>query len=225
MYVEGIGDVSFQKRRGTKSLKLHIRGDSVKVTMPYFYPYSKAKQYLLSKQDWVKRHLKTSDLLTHGTFIGKKHKIIIEEGANDRVYVKNDVIRLTQTGQYPVESAIIQSKLKKGSERALLHESKQLLLPRLQDIATENGLEYKSAKAKKLKSRWGSCDSNNNISLNIYLLQLPWHLIDYVIVHELAHTLQKNHSSKFWDEVGLIIPNHKQLRKEIKEYDTNVVVA
>jgi len=71
---------------------------------------------------------------------------------------------------------------------------------------------------RKTKRQWGSCSSKNNISLNTYLCMLPKELIDYVIVHELAHIKHKNHSKEFWSLVGKFYPNYKDAKKELKSY-------
>lgn len=67
-------------------------------------------------------------------------------------------------------------------------------------------------------TNWGSCSSKNNINLNFTLLFMPQELLDYVIIHELAHTKVRNHSQKFWQIVEQILSDYKQRKKEIKRY-------
>jgi predicted metal-dependent hydrolase len=93
------------------------------------------------------------------------------------------------------------------------------LLPiRLQQLSKKYDYQYASVSIKSLKSRWGSCDSNNNISLNLYLMELPWELIDYVLVHELNHTIAMHHGPDFWQKMEAKMPNSKLLRKQLKQY-------
>lgn len=73
---------------------------------------------------------------------------------------------------------------------------------------------------KKAKRQWGSCSYKNAISLNIYLIMLPPKVIDYIIVHELAHIVHKNHSKEFWSLVEKFLPNYKSLKKELKIYSS-----
>ncbi len=69
------------------------------------------------------------------------------------------------------------------------------------------------------KTRWGSCSFKNNISFNYYLAKLPKELIEYIVVHELAHIKHKNHSAAFWREVGKYLPDVKNRRKLLREYE------
>mgnify|MGYP002725531189 CR=1 FL=1 len=81
-------------------------------------------------------------------------------------------------------------------------EIRKSLFQRLDHLADFHNFNYNKVSLRDQKSRWGSCSAKNNISLNQKLFYLPDHLRDYVLIHELAHTLQKNHSKKFWDIVN-----------------------
>ena len=77
-------------------------------------------------------------------------------------------------------------------------EAKAYLPNRVEKLAKTYDLVYKKVKINNAKTRWGSCSSENNINLSLQLMRLPDYLIDYVILHELAHTKVKNHSTQFW---------------------------
>ena len=70
------------------------------------------------------------------------------------------------------------------------------------------------------KTRWGSCSSKGNVNFNYLLYYLPEELLDYVVVHELAHRRYMNHSQRFWEEVGKYCPDYRNCRKKLKEYHT-----
>jgi predicted metal-dependent hydrolase len=78
------------------------------------------------------------------------------------------------------------------------------------------GLSYKELRIKKLKSRWGSCDSLRRITLNRELIKIEKELIDYVVVHELAHLVHMNHSKEFHALVAHYLPQAHPLRKRLK---------
>ena len=94
---------------------------------------------------------------------------------------------------------------------------KKIALPRLDYYADNFQLPYQHVRFKKQKTVWGSCSSSNNINLNYLLIQAPMAVIDYVIVHELAHTVHKNHSKHFWQLVQSILPNYKTSNRWLKD--------
>ncbi len=71
---------------------------------------------------------------------------------------------------------------------------------------------------KPMTTQWGSCSSHGHITLNTALLKLPRHLLEYVIIHELAHRLVKNHSGRFWSLVERVCPGAGEARKELRDY-------
>ena len=104
------------------------------------------------------------------------------------------------------------------SEQALITAQRQLFA-RLEHFAAEHNLPYKKAAFRCQKTRWGSCSSRNNISLNINLAFLPAHLQDYVLLHELTHTRHKNHGSAFWSQLNKYCSGRaKALAKELKHH-------
>ena len=93
------------------------------------------------------------------------------------------------------------------------------LLLRLEYFSKKFNLPYGKVTFRKQKTMWGSCSENNNISLNISLAYLPSHLQDYILLHELCHTVHKNHSAKFWSELDRLVgASAKGLRKELRGY-------
>ena len=78
------------------------------------------------------------------------------------------------------------------------------------------GLEFEGVKIINSRAKWGSCDSKSNLSFNFKMLMLPPNLIDYIIIHELSHLLELNHSQKFWEIVGSVMPSYKKHRQLLK---------
>ena len=84
------------------------------------------------------------------------------------------------------------------------------------------GLEYSDIKLRKMKSRWGSCNSKKVLTFNTELIKVKKELIDYVVVHELAHIKHMNHSRKFHDLVDKYLPDSKRYRKELKNIKISI---
>lgn len=95
------------------------------------------------------------------------------------------------------------------------------LIRRTAELAHLHGFNYSNVCIRSSKTRWGSCSGRNSISLSLYLMKVPEHLQDYVILHELCHTVHHNHSSLFWQMLNSVTNGHAlQLRNELRRYDT-----
>lgn len=104
-------------------------------------------------------------------------------------------------------------EIKKLADKALQHIPK-----RVSYYAKQIGVTYGKITIRNQKTRWGSCSSKGNLNFNCLLMLMPPEVIDYVVVHELCHRKQMNHSKAFWKEVEKILPNYKDsvgwLKKE-----------
>lgn len=103
--------------------------------------------------------------------------------------------------------------------RALKKRATEYFPPLVALWASRFGLSFRSIKISKARTRWGSCSSTKNISLSFYLMLVPAHLMDYVILHELAHTCEMNHGPRFWELLNRMTDGKASaLRKELQEY-------
>jgi len=88
---------------------------------------------------------------------------------------------------------------------------------RVEHFSSTHGFEVNTIRVKKLKTQWGSCSVRKNLNFNYKILFLPEHLQDYLVVHELCHLYELNHSRKFWAHVEAILPDHKARRKALRK--------
>lgn len=132
-------------------------------------------------------------------FVGQNIIILIPE---------DDVWSSTESQKYA----------RNGVTKALKKEAHAYLPRRLLHLANIHDFEYVSIRYTNAKSRWGSCSSSGTISLNIALMLLPVEIIDYILLHELCHTKEMNHSEDFWAMVENVSPEYKSHRKKLKEY-------
>lgn len=109
-------------------------------------------------------------------------------------------------------------KKKKPNTRYLKHKegARALVHERLAYWNQFYNFTYKKVFIKNQKTRWGSCSKSGNLNFSYKLVFLPVHLVDYVIVHELCHLGEFNHSANFWALVSKTTPNHKHLKNELK---------
>lgn len=106
---------------------------------------------------------------------------------------------------------------------AMLTEAKTKLPRLVSHYAKGMGIEYTQVFVKAQKTRWGSCSDKGNINLNCLLTQIPPHVRKYVIVHELAHRKEMNHSERFWKIVAEEMPDYQWSVRWLREYGDNVI--
>jgi len=137
--------------------------------------------------------------------------------AEEFVNTKTDWIQrhLYRMKQYEEENKIISD----ASVDIEMTKAKRKLTRRLRHLAKKHGFTYNRVFIRNQKTRWGSCSHKNNISLNMKLVKLPDELMDYVILHELAHTRVKDHSNDFWAELNRLVGNGKGMALKLREYD------
>lgn len=117
----------------------------------------------------------------------------------------------------------LQAWLHKVLEEALRRRAKAILPPRLQMLSTKHNLPYKSVRINSSSGRWGSCSAQGSINLSYYLVLLPSHLVDYVLLHELAHTREMNHGEGFWALLDRLTDGKaRALREELRKYRTEI---
>jgi predicted metal-dependent hydrolase len=226
--VPEIGTVFITKKRGQRTMRLRVdTKGSVQVSMPWMVPAGAAKDFVISKRDWIQQqqsHISFSPY--DGMLLGKTLQLkIIENSQQVRSTQTGRTITVPFAGDYDSTNPDHLEKIKKAITKALRTEAEKVLLPRLRELAELYGFEYQSAAIKQLVGRWGSCDSTRHIALSLYLIQLPIELIDYVLIHELTHTVHLNHSPGFWSDVQQLCPDYKQLRRKMRELQPRIYDA
>lgn len=98
-------------------------------------------------------------------------------------------------------------------------EAIKTISPMVEKWAEKMALYPENIAFRKATRQWGSCSSQNNLSFNYYLMKLPLYMIEYVVVHELAHIKEKNHSKNFWALVEKSLPNYKTVVTELREFE------
>jgi predicted metal-dependent hydrolase len=226
--LDGVGPIHIYKRHGSRSIRLGFgQSGEVRVSIPYWVPYGAGLNFAKERTAWIGQHRpEKRGLFKHADKIGKAHHLSFlpdQKVKTAQVRLKLGQIIVKYPDLLSFEDPIVQKAAERGAKKALWEEAERLLPGRLALLADQHSFRYKNITVKQLKSKWGSCNHHNEITLNYYLMQLPWNLIDYVLVHELVHTEHLNHSVAFWERFEEALPGAKKMRKELKTYKTAVI--
>ena len=139
-------------------------------------------------------------------YIGKSYKLSIKKGVKNNLTFKNGFI--------------LSAKEKRNTRDLLIawykQEAKTKITERVEWCASRFGLAYKTIKITSANKRWGSCGTTGNLNFSWKLIMAPLSVIDYVVIHELAHLEHKNHSKSFWNSVKVMYPNYDKAKNWLR---------
>ena len=219
-----LDNVIIKKSKRARYISIKIKHDgSLAMTVPYFTSTILAKRFLQSKSDWINQQLlkikREQHIFTDKQAIGKTHQLnFVSHDGPYKTTVRNNVVLVSIPHGATTLDPNSQKHARTAVFRALKKEAKVYLTKRLDTHAQLNGFSYNELRFKNTATRWGSCSSAKNINLNIQLMRLPYHLIDYVILHELCHLKHQNHSKTFWLYLETLLPGARNYKKELKDY-------
>ncbi len=221
-------EIKIYKSHLAKKIIISIRpGRGVRITIPRYAAYLEAERFALHKKEWIHETLKKLsekiDISPHppiSGFVTKHHELILlpHLKPNNSVKIREGKILVKFDSSLRADSKEIRSLIQRGIDKALKKEAVEYLPERLKQLSVNAQLPFNQVAIKNMKSRWGSCTGRNNINLTVHLMRLPEHLIDYVLMHELVHTVVKNHSRKYWQTLEYYYKNAKIYDKELKKF-------
>ena len=186
-------------RSNRKTLAIQINPDlSVTVRAPMYAPQSDIERILREKESWIQKHIE---------------KIREQEAKRKKTQGEKG-----EYGEFVERDYLTNEEIKKLADKAL-----QYIPKRVSYFAKQIGVTYGKIKIRNQKTRWGSCRSKGNLYFNCLLMLTPPEVIDYVVVHELCHRKEMNHSRVFWVEVEKVLPNYKEQVKWLKENGGQII--
>jgi hypothetical protein len=220
-----IGTVNYTYKKGCKRITLRIKKEgSIHVTIPYLVKFSQAEGFVLSKKDWIISKLnevnqKQQPITSFRTKFSSIKTVLSNSVSKVSVVRNNNNYTVYYPSTLSINDDNLQSFLKKLITEILRKEAKNYLPKRIDYIAKRYNFSYNKVTIRNSKTRWGSCSGKNNISLSLWLMLVPYHLIDYVILHELCHTKVKNHGKDFWQLLDMLCDGNARIySKELKGY-------
>ena len=113
-------------------------------------------------------------------------------------------------------------EISKQEVRLLVTKAKRIIPPKVRYYAEIMGVDFGRITIRMQKSRWGSCSGKGNLNFNCLLMRTPDEIIDYVVVHELCHRKEMNHSPRFWAEVEKVLPDYRERQKWLKAHESEI---
>jgi len=206
------------RRRGQKHLYLRIDAKGrVKVSAPAGMNEAEIANFVARKAAWIAK------CLAHRSRYARPEPDAYADGVRLWYLGVSYPVRMYQAAQnrlsFEKERFVFACRDEAGFVPALrrwyAREARRLIVPRVEEWSRRMGLEPSDILFRRYKARWGCCDAQNRLSFNTALVRYDWALIDYVIVHELAHIRHKNHAKAFWELVASFVPDYKALRHRL----------
>jgi predicted metal-dependent hydrolase len=218
-------EFTLKRRRKMKSLRVRLEPDGeVVVTAPFGVPRSYIMSFVMQHDRWIERQKDKIHLRSEAypvldwerkivSYLGKLYRLEFQDTPSDyRVKVGAQILWV-----HPVTG--LTSHLRRTLLRWLKQEAERDIGVRVKQWSQTMNTTYRSVAFRQQRSRWGSCGPHNELSFNWRLIHFKPEVIDYVVIHELAHTLHHNHSPRFWKAVEQYDASYRQkmafLKKQI----------
>ena len=221
-----LGIIVVRKNQRAKHYSLRVVEGEIIATIPNRGTESEMLAFIDSKRERLRNMLEKS----------RKRPIMNEESqiktctfalhifrtqrTNIYVSLRAGILHIACPEDIDFNDEQIQQKLWGIFTKVMKIEAARVLPQRLKMFASQHGFQYSNVSIREAnRTRWGSCSSKKRINLSSSLMQLPDHLIDYVLLHELCHTVEMNHSERFWSMMNTVTNGKTQdLRRELKEF-------
>jgi predicted metal-dependent hydrolase len=216
------GKITIRRSALATQVRVRVAPDgTLRASLPLHAPTLLLRHLLRTSRNELRMILsqvKPEYVYENGMQIGKSHTLVVQNSSNQIFSVSRHgqqiIVKLPT--QISLDNPAVTRQIRDTVIKALRIEAKSYLPKRVSYLAQKFGYSYGKTRFSHAGGRWGSCSSNGTVSLNIALMKLPFELIDYVIIHELTHTKQMNHSLTFWSQVARADPDYKTHRRALK---------
>ncbi len=221
-----LGTIYFVRSMRAKRMNIKIHADRLEVSLPVGFNVDSGLEFVDSVRAKIKKKktiaeeksiLITADKpLQTLTF---RTEVIPESRENIFSSMKSGVLTILYPDNLVENDPQTQQYFWNSIDYFLRNDAKRILPRRTVELAKKHGFQISNVKIQSSRTRWGSCSSKKVINLSFYLLLLPEHLIDYVILHELCHTVEMNHSARFWTLLDKVSGGkNEKYRAELNSY-------
>ncbi len=200
--------------KNVKNMTLRVK-DNIQVVAPFYVPKTEINNFIYRNIDKL---LIILEKKSNNTYFNHQKNIVRMIGEDYNIIANISNSKST----WKIVGNNIYMNLKSIDDKEIVlrrifkKKAEEYLKMRIDEISSAISIKYNSVNFKWMTTKWGYCDNKNNIVLSTKTIILDKNMIDYIIVHELCHTIEHNHSKKFWLLVSKIMPNYKEIIKKIK---------
>lgn len=205
----------WKKLKRARHIRVTVAQGRPRVTSPHSVSRHSVESFLLQQSTWLQAQLSKLDLLPVNTlyYRGEPHELIFHPDTPSERRIYRDTTKIIV---HPI--VMTPNSIRSSLERWLQTEASTLAVPMLRKLAQNMEVEVPQLRFRDTRSRWGSCSSTGAITLNWRLVHAPLEVMEYVIVHELAHRHHMNHSENFWNLVEEHNPTFRIHRGWLKRH-------
>lgn len=216
------GKIHFVVRRSARNITMRVKEDGLHVTTPPYRSITALLEAIAPFRERLRNvcsEVKPKPFDLNFSIEAECFRLKLETSPlkNFTVSMRDETVVIACPAHADFTTDRVQTLVKNAVMRAMRKKAEEYLPPLVQYWSSLFDLPYNKVTISKARSPWGSCSSKRDISLSFYLMLLPAHLMDYVILHELAHTREMNHGPKFWELLNQLTDGKAlALRKELR---------
>ena len=215
--------ITVERTRRKKTASIQINNGRVRVLVPRHMREREIRDLIARKTDWIEKTTRIHAGLTPAVrrayvddecfrYLGQEYRLKLIRGVDEPVTLKRGYLSVGLGPGDPDRESIRERLVDWYKTHAL-----DWLQRRTAELAEVIGARPASVAVKSYKSRWGSCTSDGRITYNWKIIVAPPEIVDYVVVHELCHLLELNHSPAYWDLVRRVFPEYRDAKKWLRE--------
>ena len=224
-------DIQIERTKRKKTISLQIKDNKLIIKAPKLVSRKSLDELIQRKKNWIRQraimnfeehNLRNREFIDNEKFYfrGKAYKLFVISGQEKSVKIVEDQLIVAVMDNGPIAMKATKTLL----EEWYLSEAFKVLKIRTNELAKIMKVEPRGMKVKNYISKWGSCTIDHKISYNWRIIMAPDHIIDYLIIHELSHIFEPNHSKNFWHYVGNYCEDFQTKRKWLRENGHRFVI-
>ena len=224
-------EIRVERTNRKRTISLQVKNNKLIIKTPRSVSKKTLVDLIKRKQHWInqrailhfeEQNLKNREFIDNDKFYfrGDEYRLSLILGRKEAVKIEGGLLVVS----YVDDKSIGRENIKRLLEDWYLKESIKILKARTEELAQQMRVQPYGITVKNYKSKWGSCTANNKISYNWRIIMAPDCIVDYLIIHELSHIIEPNHSKNFWYQVGNYCKDFQKKRKWLRENGHKLVL-